>query len=71
MMNNSEDPQCCIEKERQRLYRMVEQYGAVRNPRVIRQSMVLDELINNYNRSHRTRCLNNPMLSKSRNVPVE
>ncbi|BFH64386.1 MULTISPECIES: aspartyl-phosphate phosphatase Spo0E family protein [Paenibacillus] len=50
-MNSVELTQISMEEARQRLYRMVQQYGDVWNPKVIRQSMVLDELINNYNRA--------------------
>ncbi|GIO30424.1 MULTISPECIES: aspartyl-phosphate phosphatase Spo0E family protein [Paenibacillus] len=50
-MNSTESTQNSIEEARQRLYRMVNRYGDVWNPKVIRQSMVLDELINCYNRA--------------------
>lgn len=39
-----------IEYARIELYRMESQYGGLLHPKVIKQSMKLDELINKYNR---------------------
>ncbi|MFB5678848.1 Spo0E family sporulation regulatory protein-aspartic acid phosphatase [Paenibacillus terreus] len=39
-----------IERERQRLHLLVEEYGELSHPRVVKQSIQLDELINQYNR---------------------
>ncbi|MFM9278628.1 aspartyl-phosphate phosphatase Spo0E family protein [Paenibacillus jiagnxiensis] len=39
-----------IERERQRLHLMVQKYGELSHPRVLKQSIRLDELINQYNR---------------------
>lgn len=49
-MNNPERIQVRIEEIRQRLNIMAKQYEGVRNPKVIRLSMELDELINNYHK---------------------
>ncbi len=38
-----------IEAARQRLYQLKMDYGDLLHPRVIHQSMVLDDLINQYN----------------------
>ncbi|NQX49767.1 aspartyl-phosphate phosphatase Spo0E family protein [Paenibacillus tritici] len=38
-----------IERARNRLYTLTNQYGNFQHPAVIKQSMVLDELINQYN----------------------
>ncbi|OPG89609.1 hypothetical protein B2I21_36150 [Chryseobacterium mucoviscidosis] len=40
-----------IERARNRLYVLTEKYGDFQHPAVIKQSMVLDELINQYNRA--------------------
>lgn len=70
MVQNPETIQECIEKARQRLYQIANQYPDLWHPEVIRQSMVLDELINEYNQAtrmkktsstlphHETRCKN-------------
>lgn len=39
-----------IEKARQKLYQLELQYGELRHPKVLEQSIHLDELINKYNR---------------------
>jgi len=39
-----------IERERQRLHLLVQECGELNHPRIIKQSMRLDELINQYNR---------------------
>ncbi|PYE42795.1 aspartyl-phosphate phosphatase Spo0E family protein [Paenibacillus barcinonensis] len=49
MVRNSKTLQECIEKARQRLYHIASQYTDLQHPEVIRQSMELDELINEYN----------------------
>lgn len=38
-----------IEESRQLLYQLGKQYG-IRHPKVLKQSMALDELLNSYNR---------------------
>ncbi|KAA8785513.1 hypothetical protein ABIE27_001405 [Paenibacillus sp. 4624] len=38
-----------IEEARERLHQLKTEYGELLHPQVIRQSMVLDELINMYN----------------------
>ncbi|WP_434749338.1 aspartyl-phosphate phosphatase Spo0E family protein [Paenibacillus amylolyticus] len=53
MVRNPETLQECIEKARQRLYQIANQYPNLWHPEVIRQSMVLDELINEYNHARR------------------
>ena len=53
MVRNRKPFQECIEKARQRLYQMANQYTSLQHPEVIRQSMVLDELINEYNDTKR------------------
>ncbi|MBB6020976.1 hypothetical protein HNR77_002057 [Paenibacillus sp. JGP012] len=53
MVRNPETLQKCIENARQRLYQMANQYTNLQHPEVIRQSMVLDELINEYNDAKR------------------
>lgn len=40
-----------IERARNRLHILAEKHGGVQHPAVIKQSMVLDDLINQYNRS--------------------
>ncbi|GIO67989.1 aspartyl-phosphate phosphatase Spo0E family protein [Paenibacillus sp. JTLBN-2024] len=60
-MNSTESTQISIEEARQRLYHMVDQYGEVWNPKVIRQSMVLDELINCYNRAMKDKRAEKPI----------
>ncbi len=40
-----------IERERSKLYRMQIQYDDFSHPKVIRQSVLLDELINKYNQA--------------------
>lgn len=39
-----------IEKARQKLHQLELQYEGLRHPKVLEQSMYLDELINKYNR---------------------
>lgn len=41
-----------IEQARQQLYDIEVECGSLIHPEVIQQSMVLDELINQYNRQH-------------------
>ncbi|MEI2283420.1 MULTISPECIES: aspartyl-phosphate phosphatase Spo0E family protein [Paenibacillus] len=53
MVRNPETLQECIENARQRLYQMANQYTSLQHPEVIRQSMVLDKLINEYNDAKR------------------
>lgn len=48
-MNNSEKIKICIEAERQKLNRLAQVYG-LRSKRVIHQSVILDGLINQYNK---------------------
>ncbi|MBU5670412.1 aspartyl-phosphate phosphatase Spo0E family protein [Paenibacillus sp. MSJ-6] len=48
-MNNKEHMKMSIEKERQKLNQLAEQYG-VRHKAVLHQSMLLDTLINKYNK---------------------
>ena len=48
-MNNSEKIKACIEAERQKLNRLAQSYG-LRSKRVIHQSVILDGLINQYNK---------------------
>ncbi|MDR0269388.1 aspartyl-phosphate phosphatase Spo0E family protein [Paenibacillus sp.] len=60
-MKSVELTQMSMEEARQRLYLMVQQYGCVWNPKVIRQSMVLDELINNYNRAVKDQEMGEPI----------
>ncbi|MCL6663313.1 aspartyl-phosphate phosphatase Spo0E family protein [Paenibacillus polymyxa] len=55
MVHNPETIQECIEHARQRLYQIAAQYPELWHPEVIRQSMVLDELINEYNNATRGR----------------
>lgn len=55
MVHNPETIQECIEHARQRLYQIADQYAELWHPEVIRQSMVLDELINEYNNAIRSR----------------
>ncbi|MWV43944.1 Spo0E family sporulation regulatory protein-aspartic acid phosphatase [Paenibacillus sp. HJL G12] len=61
LLGKSNMIQFCLEMERQRLYQMVHQYGGMWNPNVIRQSMVLDEIINNYNKLNTERKEKNPI----------
>lgn len=53
MVHNPETIQECIEKARQRLYQIAKAHKELWHPEVIRQSMVLDELINQYNNAIR------------------
>ncbi|MEC0125825.1 aspartyl-phosphate phosphatase Spo0E family protein [Paenibacillus pabuli] len=53
MVHNPETIQECIEKARQRLYQIANAHSELWHPEVIRQSMVLDELINQYNNAIR------------------
>ncbi|MFS0873589.1 Spo0E family sporulation regulatory protein-aspartic acid phosphatase [Paenibacillus xylanilyticus] len=53
MVHNPETIQECIEKARQRLYQIANSHAELMHPEVIRQSMVLDELINEYNKAIR------------------
>ncbi|CAM3095477.1 aspartyl-phosphate phosphatase Spo0E family protein [Paenibacillus taichungensis] len=53
MVHNPETIQECIEKARQRLYQIANAHKELWHPEVIRQSMVLDELINQYNNAIR------------------
>lgn len=48
-MNNSEKIKILIELERQKLNQLAERYG-VQHKRVLHQSVLLDGLINKYNR---------------------
>lgn len=41
----------CIERARNRLYVLADKYGEFQHPAVINQSIILDELINQYNRA--------------------
>ncbi|MCJ8010231.1 aspartyl-phosphate phosphatase Spo0E family protein [Paenibacillus sp. KQZ6P-2] len=50
LLKKSNATECLLEIERQRLYEMADQYGDIWNPNVIKQSMILDEIINNYNK---------------------
>ncbi|MBY3619468.1 aspartyl-phosphate phosphatase Spo0E family protein [Acinetobacter sp. CUI P1] len=50
-MNNPEIIQKRIEGARAKLYLMERQHGGLLHPNVIRQSMRLDELINEYNKA--------------------
>lgn len=53
MVHNPETIQECIEKARQRLYQIANSHTELMHPEVIRQSMILDELINEYNKAIR------------------
>lgn len=53
MVHNPETIQECIEKARQRLYQIANSHAELMHPEVIRQSMILDELINEYNKAIR------------------
>lgn len=44
------DIQNCIEVARQKLHFTWQKYGEFGHPKVIEQSIILDELINQYNR---------------------
>ncbi|APO47791.1 aspartyl-phosphate phosphatase Spo0E family protein [Paenibacillus sp. FSL R7-0198] len=61
MVHNPETIQECIEHARQRLYQIAAQYAELWHPEVIRQSMVLDELINEYNNATRGRTNSNQL----------
>jgi len=50
-MSNPELIQKRIEGARVKLYLMEKEYGGLLHPKVIRQSMKLDELINQYNKA--------------------
>lgn len=50
-MNDPETIQKRIEGARNKLYLMERQHGGLLHPNVIRQSMRLDELINQYNKA--------------------
>ncbi|WP_340007179.1 aspartyl-phosphate phosphatase Spo0E family protein [Paenibacillus sp. FSL K6-0276] len=50
-MNNPEIIKKRIEGARAKLYLMEREYGGLLHPNVIRQSMRLDELINQYNKA--------------------
>ncbi|MNB92053.1 Spo0E like sporulation regulatory protein [compost metagenome] len=50
-MNDQEIIQKRIEGARKKLYLMERQHGGLLHPNVIRQSMRLDELINQYNKA--------------------
>jgi hypothetical protein len=50
-MTNPEIIQKRIEGARTKLYLMERQHGGLMHPNVIRQSMRLDELINQYNKA--------------------
>ncbi|CAI6084269.1 hypothetical protein PAECIP112173_04231 [Paenibacillus sp. JJ-100] len=50
MVQDRETIQECIEKARQKLYQIADHHPELWHPEVIHQSMVLDELINEYNR---------------------
>ncbi|WP_106769310.1 Spo0E family sporulation regulatory protein-aspartic acid phosphatase [Paenibacillus faecalis] len=47
-MSNSRVIQDSIERERHKLHFLTQEYGALGHPKVIQQSMVLDDLINQY-----------------------
>ncbi|OME10072.1 hypothetical protein BSK60_26065 [Paenibacillus odorifer] len=51
LMNDQEIIQKRIEGARNKLYLMERQHGGLLHPNVIRQSMRLDELINQYNKA--------------------
>jgi len=51
MMKRSMLMQLRIERARNRLHVMAEKYGKFQHPAVIKQSIILDELINQYNRA--------------------
>lgn len=61
MVHNPETIQESIEHARQRLYQIADQYAELWHPEVIRQSMVLDELINEYNNATRGRTNSNQL----------
>ncbi|WKL03899.1 aspartyl-phosphate phosphatase Spo0E family protein [Paenibacillus amylolyticus] len=61
MVHNPETIQECIEHAQQRLYQIAAQYAELWHPEVIRQSMVLDELINEYNNATRGRTNSNQL----------
>ncbi|MFB5674922.1 aspartyl-phosphate phosphatase Spo0E family protein [Paenibacillus terreus] len=42
-----------IERARQKLHLLVQECGELSHPRIIKQSMQLDELINRYNRTEK------------------
>ncbi|PQZ99870.1 MULTISPECIES: aspartyl-phosphate phosphatase Spo0E family protein [Paenibacillus] len=63
MVHNPETIQECIEHARQRLYQIADQYAELWHPEVIRQSMVLDELINEYNNAIRSRKISKQLKS--------
>jgi len=47
-MHTHSQPSSCLEQERKKLHVLVEKYGHLGHPEVIRQSMRLDELINGH-----------------------
>lgn len=47
-----------IEEARQQLHRLQSEYGSLLHPEVIRQSVVLDGLINQYNRVKMKKLIN-------------
>lgn len=49
MVKNPETIQECIEKARRKLHQIASAHAELWHPDVIRQSMILDELINEYN----------------------
>ncbi|CAI6081075.1 hypothetical protein PAECIP112173_03100 [Paenibacillus sp. JJ-100] len=46
---NRDELKLCIEEAREKLHQLKTEYGELVHPKVIHQSMVLDELINQYN----------------------
>jgi hypothetical protein len=50
MTNNSIEIQARMERARHKMHLLVQEYGGFEHSKVIKQSMLLDELINQYNR---------------------
>jgi len=50
VMKTKEGIRFDIEQERNKLHKMKQRYRDFNHPKVLRQSIVLDELINQYNR---------------------
>lgn len=49
-----------IERARNKLHKLQIQYGGFNHPEVLRQSVVLDELLNTYDHSYRDRMNKRP-----------